>query len=277
MKPVTGQSALLSCEQLGLNLNGVSLLRGIDLQMPSGSVTAILGPNGAGKTSLLRCLSGEQIPSEGHVILAGRELAQWSSLDRATMMAVLPQQSPLSFPFTAREVVMLGRTPHSVGRQRDAHVVKEALALVDGDYLADRLYPQLSGGEKQRIQLARVLAQIWLPPSAPEPVPSSAEALKPRVLLLDEPTAAFDLAHQQMTLDIARHMADEGVAVVMVLHDLNLAARCADQLVLLQCGEVMAQGVASDVLRVETIKQVFAVDVEVSTHPVSGRPLVIPL
>ncbi|NND69133.1 MAG: ATP-binding cassette domain-containing protein, partial [Halioglobus sp.] len=167
-------------------------------------------------------------------------------------------------PFTAREVVMLGRIPHDTGAHRDREIVSEALAAVDATYFAEREYTYLSGGERQRVHLARVLAQIWETAGAEE-----------RYLILDEPTASFDLAHQELTLEIVRQLAARGTGVLMVLHDLNLAARCADHLLLLQCGGIAASGSAAEVLTRDTLKSVFQVDAHIGTHPVAGTPLVI--
>jgi len=249
---------------ISLTLTGARLLDGIDLEIHPGQVTAVLGPNGAGKTSLLRLLSGELASDSGAVTLSGRPLAEWGHAERARSLAVLPQQSLLDFPFTAEEVVMLGRTPHATGAAMDREIVTRALKAVDLDYLARRDYTRLSGGEKQRVHLARVLAQIW-----------DEERWTPRYLLLDEPTASFDLAHQRMTLDIVRDLAAQGVGVLMVLHDLNLAARCADQMVLMRCGTIAFSGDPEDVLTVAAIRDVFQVDVSIDRHPQHGGPLVI--
>lgn len=254
----------LRARQVSLSLSGVNLLEGIDLSVEAGKVTAVLGPNGAGKTSLLRVLSGELAPRAGAVTLGERPVAGWSSVDRARQLAVLPQHSLLEFPFFAEEVVMLGRTPHDTGREHDVVIVREALAAVDCSYLARRVYTHLSGGEKQRVQLARVLAQVWEPVTAGH-----------RFLVLDEPTSSLDLAHQRLTLKIVRALADRGVGILIVLHDLNLAARCADELVLLQCGRVAFSGPPGEVLTVANIQQVFDVEASIGTHPVDGSPLVI--
>ena len=159
---------------------------------------------------------------------------------------------------------MLGRTPHDTGITRDREIVAEALKAADADYLARRTYTYLSGGEKQRVHLARVLAQIWEPSSEGE-----------RYLVLDEPTSSFDLAHQQVTLDVVRSLANKGVGVLMVIHDLNLAARCADQMLLMQCGRIVICGTPESVLTEENITRVFQVETRIGTHPVSGTPLVI--
>lgn len=254
----------LSARKVSLTLSGTPLLGDVDLDVQPGKITTVLGPNGAGKTTLLRVLSGELAPDIGSVSLCGQLLHDWTPRQRATLLAVLPQHSLLNFPFTAAEVVMLGRTPHNSGLAHDREIVDCALKAVDCDYLAGRIYTQLSGGEKQRVHLARVLAQIWEPSVQGE-----------RFLLLDEPTSSFDLAHQQLTLDVVRHLARQGVGVLMVIHDLNLAARCADEMILMQCGRVVAVGAPADVLQRDIIARVFQVDATIGTHPVSGTPLVI--
>ena len=255
---------MLEAQGLSFSIAGFSLLRDIDLRVEPGKVTAIIGPNGAGKTSLLRLLTGEQRPTVGNIALSGQPLGDWSPTLLARVMAVLPQSSRLDFPFTAREVVMMGRIPHATGLVRDTAIVDAALAAVDGSYLDKRFYTHMSGGEKQRVQLARVLAQIW------EPVADHA-----RVLILDEPTSSFDLAHQQLTITNMRSFAAQGVGVLVVIHDLNMAARCADQLLVLSCGRIAAYGSPQQVLTATTIKQVFNVDVSIGINPLTGTPLVI--
>jgi iron complex transport system ATP-binding protein len=254
----------LSARNIVLSLSGIPLLGDIDMDVHPGQITTVLGPNGAGKTSLLRILVGELAADAGTVSLNGKELTEWSPAQRARTLAVLPQHSLLNFPFTATEVVMLGRTPHSTGLAHDREIVAQALQAVDGDYLAGRIYTQLSGGEKQRVHLARVLAQIW------EPSPDGE-----RYLVLDEPTSSFDLAHQQLTLEVVRSLATKGVGILMVIHDLNLAARCADQMLLMQCGKIVISGTPQEVLRPDTITRVFQVEATIGSHPVSGTPLVI--
>jgi iron complex transport system ATP-binding protein len=254
----------LCAQGLSLTLSGTPLLGEVDIEVLPGIITTVLGPNGAGKTSLLRVLVGELAPDAGSVFLDGRALHLWPPRSRAGMLAVLPQHSLLNFPFTAAEVVMLGRTPHDTGVARDREIVAQALSAVDGAYLAGRIYTQLSGGEKQRVHLARVLAQIW-----------DASAEGERYLVLDEPTSSFDLAHQQLTLDVVRNLAQTGVGILMVIHDLNLAARCANRMCLMQYGRIVDCGTPDEVLKSETIKRVFGVEASIAVHPVSGTPLVI--
>lgn len=254
----------LVTQNVSVALSGTPLLVNVNVSVAPGQVTTVLGPNGAGKTSLVRVLTGELIPDEGSATLGGKPLNDWPAQQLAHSLAVLPQHSMLNFPFTAAEVVMLGRTPHDTGLARDTQIVHEALARVDGDYLSSRIYTQLSGGEKQRVHLARVLAQIW------EPVADG-----DRFLILDEPTASFDLAHQQLTLEIVTELARTGVGVLIVLHDLNLAARCADHMVLMQCASVAHTGSPTEVLNTQTIASVFQIDAQIGKHPVTGSPLVI--
>lgn len=251
-------------ENLSLHLSGFDLLRNIDLTLEAGKVNVLVGPNGAGKSSLLRVLTGEVKPTKGEVFINQQPLNKWSMQDRANLLAVLPQHSDLNFPFTAAEVVGLGRIPHKTGYAKDQAIIAEALALVDASYLQRRLYTQMSGGEKQRVQLARVLAQIWEPSDLGE-----------QFLVLDEPTAAFDLSHQQLTLSIVRQFAARGVGVLMVLHDLNLAARCADNLVVVNGGSIEASGAPDEVLTKELIYKVFDVQSVIAKHPVADTPLVI--
>jgi iron complex transport system ATP-binding protein len=180
------------------------------------------------------------------------------------MVSVLPQHSSLNFPFNASEVVALGRIPHQSGKVRDTHIVKEALTTVDANYLESRFFTQMSGGEKQRVQLARVLAQIW-----------ESTTTGNQFLVLDEPTSALDLSHQVLTLKIVSELAERGVGVVMVVHDLNLAARCADNIIVFDKGTIVAQGSPDDVLNEQLISDVFGITPLILKHPVTGKPLVV--
>ncbi len=239
-----------------------SILQGISFQLAAGEVLAVLGTNGAGKSTLLASLTGELAPRSGSILLAGRALASWPAQERARRMAVLPQSSTLAFPFSVGEVVALGRLPHATGTRQDELIIGQAMAATDVTQLRQRSYLTLSGGERQRVHLARVLAQIW-------------DAGEQGCLLLDEPTAALDLAHQQLILQQARNMARRSLAVVVVLHDLNLAARYADRLLLLHQGRAVALGSPWQVLSAERIAEVFGVAVRVEKHPLQDSPLII--
>lgn len=262
---------MLRINAVGLTISAVPLLNNITIDCPRGSVTALMGPNGAGKTSLLKVISGEHKATQGRVEINRQSREDWKPADIAQFMAVLPQSSTLEFAFTAEEVVALGRTPHAAGLVRDGEIITAALAKVDASYLAQRSFVQLSGGEKQRVQLARVLAQIWDHCECE----SEGDASTDGILLLDEPSAAFDLAHQLMLIEIVQQISARGVTVVMVMHDLNLAAKCADQMVFMNCGHCTAVGTVTELLTPELIKKVFSVDAEVITHPLQGTPMVV--
>lgn len=250
--------SVLTLDGLGLRRGEHWCLRALDLQLAAGEVVCLLGPNGAGKSSVLRAASGEWEASTGRVSLLGRTLSHWPDIERARRLAVLPQSSALSFPFHVRDVVALGRMPHASGRECDAQIVSQAMTAVGIQALADKLYPQLSGGERQRVQLARVLSQVW----------PDEQGGQDRVLLLDEPTAALDWAHQLELLGLLRRLAEQGLAILLVLHDLNLALRYADRVVLLHEGEVYGQGVPEQVLTPQAVQAVFGVPVVRARHPV---------
>ncbi|MCK6629244.1 MAG: heme ABC transporter ATP-binding protein [Anaerolineae bacterium] len=252
--------------EVSFKIGPKTLLQNISLTVEPGQVVAVVGPNGAGKSTLLKILSGDLRPGMGKVLLQGNPLAAWPLRERARMRAVLPQQSRLQFPFTTLEVALMGRMPHTSGRegQRDYEIARAALAAADVLHLAGRLYPTLSGGEQQRAQLARVLAQIWEAPPQGR-----------RYLLLDEPTTSLDLAHQHDTLHLARDFARQGVGVLTILHDLNLAAQYADRVLMLRSGRQIAWGPPPQVLTPPLIQAAFDIAVTVLPHPQLGCPLVV--
>jgi iron complex transport system ATP-binding protein len=243
---------------------GTDLLSDIEFELERGQVLGILGPNGAGKTSLLNVLCGATPLTRGELRLAGRPLADWPIALRARAQAVLPQQSPLNFPYTVEEVVLLGRTPHASGAAVDSDILDAVLIATDTTELRQRIYTQLSGGEKQRVQLARVFAQVW-----------REEDSEARVLLLDEPTSALDLSHQKLVMESAGKMANQGCAVAMILHDFNLAARYTDLCLVLDRGRQFTLGSPGEVLTREMFLEVFGVDVHIAEHPDTAVPLVI--
>jgi len=252
-----------------LNVCGLSLhtadnwrLRDIDLNLIEGEVLGVLGPNGAGKSSLFSVMSGELSPSTGTVMLEGQTLSKWAGRERAQKMTVLPQTSTLEFDFLVSQVVSFGRLPHDSGAQADAEIVEQVLAHCSLEHLTQRTYTQLSGGERQRVQIARALAQLW--PAAPG-----------KTLLLDEPTAALDPRHQHAALQRVRQLAADGVSVAVVLHDLNLAARYCDRLLLLADGRIQALGTPAEVLQPQLLHEVFGLEVLIQSHPVDGYPVVI--
>lgn len=258
----------LEGRHLTVKVNRTRLLNDVSLRVEPGEIVAVIGPNGAGKSTLLRALSGDLTPETGDVLMAGRPLSQWSLRERAQVRGILSQQVHLSFAFNVLQVVLMGRGPHTRGleAQRDYEIVHQALETAEVLHLRDRLYTTLSGGERQRVQLARVLAQIW------EPVKDQT-----RYLMMDEPTNNLDLTHQHRALCIARDFARQDVAILVVLHDLNLAAQYADRLVLLHEGAQTAVGTPRQVLTAENIQATFNVNVLVAEHPVINCPFIVPV
>ncbi len=258
---------MIEARRLSVTLGGRRILAGVDFFAPAGEVTVIVGPNGSGKTTLLRALCGD-VASNGDIRLNGADLRALKPWQAATLRAVLPQASTLTFPFTVREVVALGQTGgRSGGSARDAARLPElALERVDLAGFAGRFYQDLSGGEQQRVQLARVLCQVW------QPVLDGV----PRYLLLDEPVSSLDVSHQLGVMNIARGFAAAGGGVVAVLHDLNLAAMFADRLVVMQRGTVAAAGLPQAVLRDELIAEVFGCALRVGVVPAGDMPFVLP-
>jgi iron complex transport system ATP-binding protein len=255
---------VIALDHVTVRVRGKALLDDVSLAIASGEVVAVVGPNGAGKSTLLRVAAGDLAPASGTVAMGGVALARWSLRDRARVRAVVPQESELSFPFAAGEVVLLGRAPHEGpgGAPRDQAIARLAMRATGTLAIEDRPYATLSGGERQRIQAARAFAQIW-------------EDTGPRALLLDEPTASLDLAHQHAILAEARRMAGRGVAVVCILHDLNLAARYADRIVVLARGRVAAMGRPRDVVSTALLGDVFGVDAVVIPHPDAACAVVV--
>lgn len=244
------------------------LVDAITIAARPGRVLAVLGPNGSGKSSLLRMLSGERPPSEGRVTLDDVPLAEIPAAQLAARRAVVPQSTVLSFPFTVLECVMLGMTVPGfdlTGKCADA--AAKAIRDVGLAGFEGRLFTQLSGGERQRVSVARAFCQLAAAPTTMG---------ETSVLLLDEPTSSLDLSHQTTVLSLVRHEARRGRAVVVVLHDLNLAAAFADEIVLMRAGRAVAAGSAADVLRDDVLSETYGCVVRTNQLPPSGRPFVIP-
>lgn len=255
---------MFDVQNLSYQVGRKTLLHSLSVQARPGELLAVVGANGAGKSTLLRQLSGDLTPTRGQVRFEGRLLTDAPPAELARRRAVLTQQHSLSLAFRVRELVLMGRYPYFRGQPaaHDHAVVAEALATVGLSALAERSYPTLSGGEQQRAQLARVLAQVW-----------EAEG---GFLLLDEPLTGLDLNHQHHTLDVARALVRRGFGVVAVLHDLNLAAQYADQVLLLRQGRAVAYGAPAAVFTPDLIEHAFDIAVELLPHPTLGHPLIIP-
>lgn len=259
---------MLEARKISVQLGGKKILDDVSLNIKPGEVLAVIGANGAGKSTILKALSGDVSVDTGQIIMNDKPLCDWSLSERAEIRAILPQNSTLSFPFSVQDVVLMGRNPHCKYKEssRDHQIVAKAMQAVEINHLQYRQYQTLSGGERQRVQFARILSQIW------EPVTS-----QPRYLLLDEPTSALDLAHQHETLAIARILSTkQGVGVLVILHDLNLAALYADRIAILKNGSLIAQGTPQAVLTEPVIELAFGYSVTISTHPQKRNcPLVI--
>lgn len=242
---------------IGFSAGGRALLDGASVEVSPGRVTVLIGPNGAGKSTLFKILAGERRPQRGRVTLAGADLARLKPARLAQLRAVLPQSVHVAFAFTAEEVAGIGVKP---GRDTAA-LIRRALARVELAGLAGENYEHLSGGEKQRVQLARALVQL-----------EGGEG--PGYLLLDEPTASLDLAQQLLVLALVRELAGEGVGVLAVLHDLNLAAMVADEIVALKQGRVAARGTPGEVLTDARIAELYGVSARIGWAP--ATPFLLP-
>lgn len=246
----------LIAQDIHVHLGRSHVLQGVSVAAQAGQLTAIVGPNGSGKTTLMRALTGE-LPCRGRVTLDGHDIATLSPEALARRRGVLPQAAALSFPFTVTEVVRIGLEAR--GERADA-LVPAALAAVGLPGFSGRLYQELSGGEQQRVQLARVLAQVWQP----------VDAGGPRWLLLDEPVSSLDIAHQLTVMRLAADYARRGGGVVAVMHDLNLTALFADRVILMQKGQAVAQGTPAAVLTDVTLSHAYGCALRVNAVPQTG-------
>ena len=258
---------MIEANNVSVSIGAKRIVEGVDFSVSPGELVAIVGPNGSGKTTLLKGLTGE-LPYEGKVSINGRDMASMKPWEAASLRAVLPQATALSFPFTVREIVKLGLTygrPGVLAGETD-RLPERALAKVDLDGFAGRFYQELSGGEQQRVQLARVLCQVWAPVLEG----------RPRYLLLDEPVSSLDIRHQLIIMNIARDFAKRGGGVVAILHDLNLTAMYADRIFVMHRGRLAAAGTPGEVLSDDLIETVFECRLKVGALPAGNVPFVLP-
>jgi iron complex transport system ATP-binding protein len=238
-------------------------LSGVSIEIPEGSLYAVLGPNGSGKSTLMRALLGVLSPHAGQASFEGRNVREWGRRELARAIGAVPQTETIVFPLSVRELVAMGRYPHlgavrSEGEE-DREAVVRAMEECDAGHLSERDVGTLSGGEFQRIRIARALAQ------------------RPRALVLDEPTASLDLRHEMEILQLLRRSADAGRTVVLITHHLDAAARFADQILLLRRGTVAAEGAPVEVMREENLQAVYEWRVAVRPDPITGHPRVTAL
>ena len=246
----------ISAKGLHFEVDAQTLLKGVDLNAERGQLVGLIGPNGAGKTTLLRAIAGILNYSEGIVLLEGSDLKDATPRDIAKALALVPQIAPYTQGFTALELVLMGRYPH-MGRlqiegKQDNLIARKSMRLTETEQFADRTLDTLSGGERQRIFVSRALAQ------------------QPRILLLDEPTSNLDILHQLKVIGLVRKLVDGGLTAIAAIHDLQMAARYCDRLVLMKDGRVLAQGPSEDVLTPDTIASSFGVKAAVYRDPVNG-------
>lgn len=246
MMTTAERAAALSAEGLTYSIQGKKLLDRVSLRAGQGELVGVIGPNGAGKSTLLRALAGVIEPSDGERHLGGRRFEEIPSRERARAIALVPQVAPMAHGFTCLELVLMGRYPH-MGRFQiegasDENIARQAMRLTETEQFADRTLETLSGGERQRVFIARALAQ------------------QPRILLLDEPTSNLDILHQLRVLGLIREWAANGATAVAAVHDLNMAARHCDFLVLLSEGRVIAEGTPQDVLTAENVRRAYGVE-----------------
>lgn len=260
MSPST--TPILQAKALHASYGGTEVLRHVDLSLQAGEMLGLLGPNGSGKSTFLRVLSGLLTPTGGTVMLAGLDLHSHTARQRARLIGLVPQYAHIPFAFSVNDVVAMGRNPYlgllqSPGPE-DQVAITSALERTDCTHLRDRLVTELSGGELQRVIIARALAQ------------------EPRVLLLDEPTAHLDLNHQLDIANMLRQLnSEQGLTVLWVSHDLNLAAEFCERLVMLQGGRVVADATPGEVITPHWLAEVYGLRLPVANNPTSGRPQVI--
>lgn len=255
--------SLLAASDISVTVDGSCLLQQASLRVNPGEVVAIIGPNGAGKTSFVRALTGELAITHGDILFNNTPIHQFSLQQKAKQLAMLSQHTELNFPFPVEEVVHLGRIPHASGKLEDNRIVEAALQAVDMQSRRHQLYTQLSGGEKQRVQLARVMAQVWRREDAPQ-----------RLMILDEPTSSLDVQHTRQLMRIIRDLAATDMGIIMILHDFNLAARFADHIVVLVEGQKVIEGPPDRVFTPDNMARYFQVASHIIPHPKTGRPMV---
>lgn len=255
---------MLVADSLTFKIGQRSIVKDISFSIRPGELLIVLGANGAGKSTLFRLLSGEKSPETGSVKLDEKEITSYTSAQLALKRAVLSQQNIVNMAFTVSEIVMMGRYPHyrNTPSLRDNEIGTEVMELTGIMDFADRSYLSLSGGEQQRVQLARVLAQIWDVPNA--------------LLLMDEPVASLDLQYQQQTLAIAKMLTKRNFMVISILHDINLAGQYADRIIMLKNGRKWYDGTVAEVLSAKNIYEIFEINSDVYTNPRTLKHFFIP-
>ncbi len=255
---------MITATNISLSKNRREILNKVNLTVKPGSFTAMAGPNGAGKSSFLKIIAKETIPNDGEVVINGLRLANYSPSSLSKVRAVLPQNSQLQFPFTVQQVIELGQLNHGRSLKHNKKILEEVIALTAIEDLLSRNYLTLSGGEQQRVQLTRVIVQIW------------EEYDYPRYILLDEPTSNLDIARQQLIFGIVKQACLRNIGIMAVVHDLNQVAQFADHLYLLKEGLIVAEGTPAQVFTKSIIEDTFCCRVNIYHDPCSNCPYIIP-
>ena len=258
---------MIKVNNISYSIADTAILQDVSFSVAPGEMLVILGGNGAGKSTLLKAMCGDIYPQKGNISIQGKNIAEWKHNELASFRAVLQQQTLLSMPFTVSEVVMMGRYPHFNGKEQeiDHSIVKSALKKTGVEHLADRNYLYLSGGEQQRVHLARVFAQVW-----------NAPGFDSRYLFMDEPINSLDIRHQHTALELARAFTQGGNTVVAVLHDLNLAIQYADKILLLKKGKIVAHGAPDEVIKAEVISEAYDYPLSIFKSQQYQHPVVVP-
>jgi iron complex transport system ATP-binding protein len=254
----------LDLQNNSLSYDGHKVVDSVSFSAAAGEFFMILGPNGAGKSSLLKLIAGIESSRSGHIDILGRPKADYSARDLAKVVALVAQQAPMDFPFSVAETVLMGRSPHlgllGIEGERDYELAAEAMSFTGVEQFADRRLDQLSGGERQRVMIARAICQ------------------EPRIILLDEPTTALDPAHQLKIMDLMeRFRQEKKTTVIMVSHDLNLAALYSDRLLLMKNGRVVVIGTPAEVFVPEFIEKSYECELLIDENPVGRVPRVMPV
>lgn len=247
-----------------VSYGSVDVLKNVNFEVKSGQFLGILGPNGSGKTTLLKSISRVLKPKKGSILIGDKDIYEMKNVDVAKQLAVVPQETPMTFDFTALEVVLMGRNPHmsrfKMESKKDLEIAKHSMEITHTWEFADRSVVELSGGERQRVIIARALTQ------------------EPQILLLDEPTTHLDISNQLEIMDLIKHLCEiKKLLIVAVFHDFNLSARYCDSIILLKDGKIVALGKSEETLTSENVKRVFSVDTIVKRHPITGELHVVPI
>ena len=257
---------MISVENISITLGRKKILQSVSTNIKDGELVAIIGPNGAGKSTFLKIISGSLQPDEGHVEFLGKKLSDWKPKSLAQKRAVLSQQNIVSADFTVWETVLMGRYPHvkAFPGKKDFKIALSALREVGAEHLRKRYINTLSGGEQQRVHLARVFAQAW----------KEKQDISTKLLLLDEPVSSLDLQHQYGLLETVKEKCSSGFATVVVLHDLNLAARFADRILIFKDGCIAVDAPTEDAFDETILSNIYNIPVKVQEK--DGQLIIIP-